>query len=744
MPQFRITSPEGKTYNITAPEGATREDALARLESQLGGGQSLAQQRYAAEDAATEKENRNDNFFQNLGTGIKAQSGRVVLGGLELANNLTGDSLIDPEVLATAQRGADTMDKGTGVGGAVGNLVGDVRNLAPIGRGMSLAKAGAVSGGLTGLTEGTGNEKSNISDNLANATIGATGGAVVGKALPMAAKPVISTANAVGRGADRVAAGLGSDTAASRVAYRNLAKALKDQGFHPGEIASQLDEFKAQGIDGGTLGEMLQASGLLSREKDLLRGDDKAARYVQDRLSGRKEAIQQNVVNKADELVQPEQTTYLYEQAAKNADTATTAINDGAVTNLPQSASQKELPFTVNAIKEDIAERLGAETGKIASALERVQNVIIQRAENNGLGFEAVDDAKKMLSKMYVEGAQDYEQQTINEIVDGYRKMLNESLEQAGGETYQFAKKSSMRDMAGREVKDAINSSQGVKVALNKIAGSPEQKAEFLRKLPDDATRNQWESYLNNIEKITGKPGGSDTYGNQVSGAKMATETGLGFDTNIANPKTVLNRLADPIQRKVRLEQAKATFDPDIDRLTKAMTKSGKLEAPNATRVLSNEAIKGAIETKPEDKAPRPAQEPPKKRVIKAESQDPTFNRLLMAESGNRDFDSKGNVIKGPMTKYGRAEGAAQVLPSTQRDPGFGVAPAKNNSPEELRRVGRDYFQAMKKKYKNNTAHALVAYNWGPDNADKWIKQGANPKKLPEETRKYVAKILRG
>lgn len=138
----------------------------------------------------------------------------------------------------------------------------------------------------------------------------------------------------------------------------------------------------------------------------------------------------------------------------------------------------------------------------------------------------------------------------------------------------------------------------------------------------------------------------------------------------------------------------------------------------------------------------QPVQQP--QMMPQAMEGDQTFDRLLMAESGNRDFDTQGNIIQGPMTKYGRAEGAAQVLPMTQRDPGFGVAPAKNKSPEELRRVGEEYFDAMKDKYSQNLALALMAYNWGPGNTDEWLANGANPAAVPQETQKYLAKILRG
>lgn len=87
------------------------------------------------------------------------------------------------------------------------------------------------------------------------------------------------------------------------------------------------------------------------------------------------------------------------------------------------------------------------------------------------------------------------------------------------------------------------------------------------------------------------------------------------------------------------------------------------------------------------------------------------------------------------------AVGPMQTMPTTLTDPGFGVRPAQNNSPEELRRVGQDYLAAMLRKYNGNLDHALAAYNWGPGNADKWIAAGADPSKLPKETREYIPKV---
>jgi hypothetical protein len=113
------------------------------------------------------------------------------------------------------------------------------------------------------------------------------------------------------------------------------------------------------------------------------------------------------------------------------------------------------------------------------------------------------------------------------------------------------------------------------------------------------------------------------------------------------------------------------------------------------------------------------------------------------------DFDTLAQAVK--MVESGGnpnavspkgAVGTMQTMPETLRDPGFGVRPAQNDSPQELERVGRDYLQAMLKRYPGRVDHALAAYNWGPGNADNWIAAGADPARLPRETREYIPKVL--
>jgi hypothetical protein len=118
------------------------------------------------------------------------------------------------------------------------------------------------------------------------------------------------------------------------------------------------------------------------------------------------------------------------------------------------------------------------------------------------------------------------------------------------------------------------------------------------------------------------------------------------------------------------------------------------------------------------------------------------YDRMLQVESGNRDYDSQGRPVTSPKG----AMYAAQVMPNTARDPGFGITPARDQSPEEYNRVGREYYSAMLNKYNGNEQLAQAAYNAGPGRVDQAIRQsqqqGGNPLQfLPRETQNYVQKV---
>lgn len=92
------------------------------------------------------------------------------------------------------------------------------------------------------------------------------------------------------------------------------------------------------------------------------------------------------------------------------------------------------------------------------------------------------------------------------------------------------------------------------------------------------------------------------------------------------------------------------------------------------------------------------------------------------------------------------AMGTMQTMPGTLTDPGYGVTPARDRSPAEMERVGKDYLQAMLTQY-GDPRLALAAYNWGPGNVDRAMQAHSGNvdavlANAPAETRAYVPKVL--
>lgn len=114
-------------------------------------------------------------------------------------------------------------------------------------------------------------------------------------------------------------------------------------------------------------------------------------------------------------------------------------------------------------------------------------------------------------------------------------------------------------------------------------------------------------------------------------------------------------------------------------------------------------------------------------------------------ESGDRDHGPDGK----PVTSKKGAKYAQQTMPATATNPGFGIKPAKDDSPEEYNRVGKEYLSKMLQRYDGDINKALAAYNVGPGVVDSAVAREKNPKNdgkswmemMPDETKKYVAKI---
>lgn len=118
-------------------------------------------------------------------------------------------------------------------------------------------------------------------------------------------------------------------------------------------------------------------------------------------------------------------------------------------------------------------------------------------------------------------------------------------------------------------------------------------------------------------------------------------------------------------------------------------------------------------------------------------------------ESGGRDFNDDGT----PLTSSKGALYKNQVMPSTARNPGFGIRPAdESGTPQqvaaEYNRVGDELLAVLVKRY-GNASMALAAYNSGAGTVDAALKEAEKkgtadwPSFLPQETRDYIAKGAR-
>ena len=125
--------------------------------------------------------------------------------------------------------------------------------------------------------------------------------------------------------------------------------------------------------------------------------------------------------------------------------------------------------------------------------------------------------------------------------------------------------------------------------------------------------------------------------------------------------------------------------------------------------------------------------------------------QMIAESNGKEDAVSKAGAI-----------GLMQVLPTTAMNPGNGVpnifklakqlgssvntedeatAEALLKDPKINLAFGNAYMDAMLDRF-GNMQDALIAYNWGPSKAAKWIK-GGRKAPLPNETADYLAKILK-
>ena len=120
-----------------------------------------------------------------------------------------------------------------------------------------------------------------------------------------------------------------------------------------------------------------------------------------------------------------------------------------------------------------------------------------------------------------------------------------------------------------------------------------------------------------------------------------------------------------------------------------------------------------------------------------------TFDRMIQAESGGRQFAPNGQILTSPKGALGQA----QILPSTAKNPGYGIEPATPEeiaTPEGNRAFGERYYQGLLKHFEGDERKAIAAYNAGPGRVERNVQANRgqlNEAQLPKETQDYLQKV---
>jgi len=124
-----------------------------------------------------------------------------------------------------------------------------------------------------------------------------------------------------------------------------------------------------------------------------------------------------------------------------------------------------------------------------------------------------------------------------------------------------------------------------------------------------------------------------------------------------------------------------------------------------------------------------------------------TFQRMIGAESGGRQFSRNGQ----PLTSSAGAIGMAQVMPSTgpeaAKAAGLPWDPDRfRNDPEYNSRLGNAYYQKQLQAFNGDEAKAVAAYNAGPGRIRQAVQRSGDAwqESIPSETQGYLRKVLGG
>jgi soluble lytic murein transglycosylase-like protein len=229
----------------------------------------------------------------------------------------------------------------------------------------------------------------------------------------------------------------------------------------------------------------------------------------------------------------------------------------------------------------------------------------------------------------------------------------------------------------------------------------------------DEFARHQ--AYLNRI---------ISTYGADESAMPMGMRAAQSAEP-VAKPtgkKTsdVMIALASPTSR---------TYEIEKNSVAEKRSQDSRPEVKEVTKekVAVSEPVKAksALKAAPHPYAGMVAEDAKKYGI------DPSISlRLLNNETGG---------VKNPETAVSSAGavGIAQFMPGTAKQ--YKIDPT---DPKQASDAMNKHVKHLMRQYGDPQVVA-IAYNWGEGNTNRWLKNGADPRRLPKETQNYLDKFMR-
>lgn len=198
------------------------------------------------------------------------------------------------------------------------------------------------------------------------------------------------------------------------------------------------------------------------------------------------------------------------------------------------------------------------------------------------------------------------------------------------------------------------------------------------------------------------------------------------------------------INKMVRGERPATTGEQSVESLTAGLAGAAGIPFPGLS-FSTGRGESGAAEKKTEQPAVDPNVSkiaPPKYATsITSAAKNSNIDPVVLAKIAQTESNFRDDVVSGKTVSSAGAVGIVQMVPKWHKGVDFDRV---KKDPAYALNEGAKYFRELLDMYGGDYQKAAAAYNWGPGNLSKLIKdKGDNWKMhLPSETKNYLKKVF--